>query len=176
MKRHSLLGFVCLIGILAALLWWLRRPLPLPPPEISGPAAITPNAGEPLLGEVLMEDYASPQGSVEQDLQYVERLLMSVRTLVKTQDPGRMAVNEDVVDVLLGRNNYKIAFLPPSHPAINDAGQLIDRWNTPLFFHLEAADRLDVRSAGPDQTLFTPDDCYLHANDAFVESSSPPQP
>lgn len=93
---------------------------------------------------------------------------MSVRTLVKTQDPGRMAVNEDVVDVLLGKNDHKKVFLSANHPAINDQGQLIDRWERPLFFHLEAADRLDVRSAGPDGQLFTRDDCHLHADGAFM--------
>lgn len=174
MNLRSALGFIGLIALLAVLMWWQQKAQPTPPTEASSisnaPEVITPSNDEPLLGEVLLENYADPKGTVQQDLQYIQRLLMSVRTLVKTLDPGRMAVNEDVVDVLLGKNNYKTIFLPQDHPAINDAGQLIDRWDTPLFFHLEAADRLDVRSAGPDKRLFTSDDCHLHADGAFMES------
>ena len=38
------------------------------------------------------------------------------------------------------------------------AGRLIDRWGTPWQIHPRAADSIDVRSAGPDRRLYTPDD------------------
>ncbi len=173
MKRLFALIYLCLLIQLALLLWWARKttPTPSPPPAPSPATSPEEVAREPpFLGEVLLEDYASPHGSVQEDLRYLQRVLMSVRTLVKTQDPGRMAVNEDVVEVLLGKNPNKTVFLPSSHPAINESGQLIDRWGTPLFFHLEAADWLDVRSAGPDGKLFTVDDCHLHADGVFMKS------
>ena len=171
---RSVPGLIALAILLIILVVWLKpRPgaEPRPAPSTAISATETPESSEPFLGEVLMDNYADPSGTVQDDLRYVQRLLMSVRTLVKTQDPGRMAVNEDVVDVLTGRNDYKIVFLPPNHPSINPAKQLIDRWGTPLFFHLEAADRLDVRSAGPDKILFTNDDCHLHADGLFMENN-----
>ena len=138
-----------------------------PAPPIAPPPS--PESPDPTpIGDALLEGYADPGGTVQNDLQLIQRLVMSLRTLVKTQDPGRMAVNEDLVEVLLGKNDYKIVFLSTDHPAINPAGQLIDRWNRPLFFHLESADRLDVRSAGPDGKLFTEDDCHLHADGAYM--------
>lgn len=162
---RSGLGLLVLIGVLVFLFQREKAPLP---PAISTPDA-EPTRVEPLIGEVLLERYAHPESTIQEDLQLVQRVLMTVRTLVKTLDPGRMAVNEDVVEVLLGKNPYKERFLPDEHPAINAKGQLMDRWGMPLFFHLEAADRLDVRSSGPDNVLFTEDDVHLQADGAFME-------
>ena len=165
MRRRVGLGGLVLLGLLGLLIQREKAP---PPPAISTPDA-EPARVEALIGEVLLERYAHPDTTIQDDLQAVQRVLMTVRTLVKTLDPGRMAVNEDVVEVLLGKNPYKERFLPDEHPAINANGQLVDRWGIPLFFHLETADRLDVRSGGPDKRLFTEDDVHLHADGAFME-------
>ncbi len=49
------------------------------------------------------------------------------------------------------------AALPPTHPALRE-GRLIDRWGRPWLIHPQSADRIQVRSAGPDGKLFTADD------------------
>lgn len=167
MGKRLVLGILGLLMVLLLIFWQASENLP---PEIRTPGEEETAPAEPLLGEVILERYAHPDGSVQDDLKLIQRVLMTVRTLVKTQDPGRMAVNEDVVYVLLGKNPYKQRLLTRDHPAINANGQLIDRWDSPLFFHLEAADRLDVRSAGPDKRLFTEDDSHLHADGAFMET------
>lgn len=182
-QRHALKRITLVLGALIALLLTVtlrQRDRESEPPkgaESPSPSEVTSN--DALLGDEILQDYASPDRSVQEDLQLIQGLIMSVQTLVKNQDPGRMAVNEDVVEVLLGKNPHKKAFLRRDHPALNERGQLIDRWGSPLFFHLEAADRLDVRSAGPDQRLFTEDDCHLHADGAYMPRerlTGPPHP
>ena len=66
--------------------------------------------------------------------------------------------NAAFVRALTGHNPGRIALLPPDHPAIDAQSQLLDRWGTPFFFHLLGRDALEIRSAGPDQQLYTPDD------------------
>ena len=40
----------------------------------------------------------------------------------------------------------------------NDDGELVDEWETPYFFHANSRTDMDVRSAGPDQVMYTEDD------------------
>ena len=53
------------------------------------------------------------------------------------------------------------AFIPPGNPAINARGELCDRWGTPFFFHQLSGSQMEIRSAGPDRKLWTPDDEVL---------------
>jgi hypothetical protein len=56
----------------------------------------------------------------------------------------------------------------PGAPYINAAGQFIDRWQTPLFFHAIDHRRLDIRSAGPDCEMWTADDLHRCYDGQFV--------
>ena len=69
--------------------------------------------------------------------------------------------NLDVTNALLGQNYQKVAFLPASHPRINDEGQLVDQWGTPYDFHFESSTEVSIRSGGPDQETYTDDDIIL---------------
>lgn len=68
-----------------------------------------------------------------------------------------MGANEEIARALTNPNELGDAALPKDHPAIVE-GKLVDRWGTPWFFHQEAADVIEVRSAGADGKLFTADD------------------
>ncbi len=59
------------------------------------------------------------------------------------------------------KNPLRLALIPPDQPAINRAGELCDRWGTPFFFHAESATRMEIRSAGPDQKMWSADDVVL---------------
>ncbi|MES2570919.1 MAG: hypothetical protein V4710_12805, partial [Verrucomicrobiota bacterium] len=62
------------------------------------------------------------------------------------------------VDQLRGRNPRNLAIIPAELRAVNPAGQLLDRWGTPYFFHPVSSSLLEVRSAGPDRRFWTADD------------------
>ena len=66
--------------------------------------------------------------------------------------------NIEITATLSGANPHVLAPLPRDHPAINANGELTDRWGTPFFFHQLAADFMEIRSAGADRRLHTPDD------------------
>lgn len=66
--------------------------------------------------------------------------------------------NASFVNALSGNNPKRLAFIDRSHPAVNQDGELTDRWKTPLFFHLQSSDALEIRSAGPDRQMYSGDD------------------
>ena len=68
--------------------------------------------------------------------------------------------NREIARALSGKNSLGARYLPLDAP-INDKGQLIDRWDQPVFFHQISANVMEVRSAGPDRVMWTADDEVL---------------
>ena len=89
--------------------------------------------------------------------------------LVKNHDRLPIGCNADLADALRGRNPHQQRFLPDDHPALNDDGELIDRFGIPLHLHVEKAGYYQLRSAGPDRKLWTEDDLLIHPDGSFVE-------
>ena len=73
--------------------------------------------------------------------------------------------NVDIMRHMMGGNERRVALISPDHPAINESGELVDRWGTPFHFHQLSRRQLDVRSAGPDKELWTEDDVLIEEDD-----------
>jgi len=118
---------------------------PLAPLPLSDPAMRSPLADELL----------DPEHTSKTDLQIILNLCDHF-----FEKCGGMPVgtNREIVNALTGNNPLRLAFLPRSHPAISATGELQDRYGTPFFFHNIARDLISIRSAGPDRSMFTPDD------------------
>lgn len=131
---------------------------------------------QPLPGDQILANYGSAASTAKQDLDALAHTLANYSILVKGPTPLPLGANEEVAAALLGKNRIRMPFISAKCPALNDSAQLIDRWGTPLFFHAESADRLDLRSAGPDQTMWTADDLHRAHDGSFlpVEKLNPP--
>ena len=72
---------------------------------------------------------------------------------------ARFHDNADITAALTGTQyaGQKGHVFPRQHNATR-SGQLVDRWGTPFWFHNNGPGKLEIRSAGPDKQLFTPDD------------------
>lgn len=66
--------------------------------------------------------------------------------------------NTQFMNALRGANPERLPIFPYPHPRINGEGEIIDFWGSPFFFHQVSADRIEVRSSGPDREIFTDDD------------------
>lgn len=78
-----------------------------------------------------------------------------------TLDPIKrlpMGTNQEITKALTHKKPNELPFLPLEHPAINDQGELTDRWKTPYFFHALSSSSIEVRSAGADRRMYTEDD------------------
>ncbi|MCB1209754.1 MAG: hypothetical protein KDK97_10525, partial [Verrucomicrobiales bacterium] len=88
--------------------------------------------------------------------------------LVKGDNPLPLGSNQEIATALRGRNAMNLIFIPLDHPAIGVDGQLIDRWGSPLFFHVESRDHIDIRSAGPDKVMWSDDDLQRRYDGSFL--------
>ena len=127
--------------------------LPTPPPSVSP-------------GTEMLKNYGSTRQPPAQDLTDLHRVWENFTLLVKAPLP--LGANEDIAAALLGKNRGKLAFVAPGAPYLNASGQLIDRWQSPLFFHAIDQRRLDIRSAGPDRQMWTADDLHRRYDGQFV--------
>ncbi len=167
--RHGGLWFVVLILVGSA--YFLLRSLDKPPapvPETKAPSLSSspessvppspPPTDETAIGMEILQDYATERSDARHDLELMDRLLGSYRTLVKGDDPLNFASNATIAESIRGKNPAHMAFLPERHRAFNEAGEIVDRWKTPLFFHVLSQDQIEIRSAGPDKQMWTDDD------------------
>lgn len=157
------------IALLAAalLLGWRYRPVPGQPKQrtpASRPVAPVPKLA---LGEKILAKYLLTGQTVQRDLDDISHLLQSYRALVKTANPLPLGSNEEIAAALMGKNPHGEIFLPKGHRAFNAKGQIVDRWGGPLFFHALAADRMEIRSAGPDGQMWTEDDVERGSDGRF---------
>lgn len=127
--------------------------LPAPAPRSSLPAS---PSHDPALDRLHQQDVTP-----EAELLLVHGLLERYRMFVKDHATAPAGSNAELVRRLQGRNRANLAFIPATHPALNESGELIDRWGTPYFFHALSSTRTEIRSAGPDRRLWTDDD-LLH--------------
>jgi hypothetical protein len=72
-----------------------------------------------------------------------------------TENP--VGSNKEITKALLGGNSRKTRFIV-AEAKVNADQQLIDRWDHPYFFHQLSRKQMEIRSAGPDGVMWTPDD------------------
>ncbi|WP_193214343.1 hypothetical protein [Luteolibacter marinus] len=97
----------------------------------------------------------APGYTVHDDIAFIEFLLSQY---ARHHQGNPVGDNREITAALLGANPRRLAYLPGRGPFLDRELRLIDRWGVPYFFHAISAHRMDVRSAGPDRTMWTSDD------------------
>ncbi|MEY4483204.1 MAG: hypothetical protein RL693_656 [Verrucomicrobiota bacterium] len=138
----------------------------------TAPPARVEKQEKPLTGEIILQHYADPARPPEEDLTGMAHALDNFALLVKGDTPVPLGANEEIARALKGKNRVQMRFLPETSPAFNPAGQIIDRWGTPLFFHANDRTRLDIRSAGPDRVMWTADDLHRKHDGSFLRGET----
>lgn len=168
MQRHRKIVLSVLTGFVLAFLlvtwFFVKSPEPAPPEQEILPQEII---RKPLKQEVVFEQHPlameltaglnQPEKSAQDDLQALAQVLYAYRQAFKENPIGQ---NEDVTGALLGANDKRIIFLTKESAPIKE-GKLVDRWGSPYWFHPLSGHKMELRSAGPDQDLFTADDVLL---------------
>jgi hypothetical protein len=184
MRRIFAATILVLVLVGAVWLLWPRREAPRVEKEraesradahsadaapISTPA---PSPAPRPFAERILERYADAARPPEEDLHDLARTLGNFALLVKGHDPLPLGANEEIAAALRGKNKAALRALPDDHRIFNAQGQLVDRWSTPLYFHAASRDRLEVRSAGPDRTMWTADDLHRQHDGRFLRGGA----
>jgi hypothetical protein len=109
------------------------------------------------LAQELTAGLNQPEKSAQDDLQALAQILYTFR---QTFNGNPIGQNDDITAALLGANDKHILFLAKESAPIRD-GKMVDRWGTPYGFHPVSGQKMELRSAGPDREMFTPDDILL---------------
>ena len=135
-------------------------------PASAVPAIDANPASEPAAASNL----AARAGAVQPEAETVppldmppEIVLQNVRRAITqygaTFGGNPVGTNPEITAALAGHNPKQINFISPEAGMhINNSGELVDTWGTPLFFHQLSGSDTEVRSAGPDRKMWTPDD------------------
>jgi hypothetical protein len=92
------------------------------------------------------------------DMDDVQFMLRDFRTRLGGNPVG---TNAEIMKKVMGRNQAQARLGPPEGQKLNEQGELIDRWGDPYFFHQLSMNEMEVRSAGPDRTMWTSDDIVV---------------
>lgn len=149
------------------------REMPLDAAKAMEKAAKLQN-GRKLPGAEILKNYTRGSTRPEDDLHAMAQVFSNLRLLVKGEAPFRMGANEEFAAALTGKNAAREVFLEAPHVCLNAKGQLVDRWGTPLFFHVRDRDRIDLRSAGPDGVMWTADDLHRRHDGEFFRGEGLP--
>jgi hypothetical protein len=90
-------------------------------------------------------------------------VLQNVRTAVRQYGEmfggNPVGTNPEITSQLNGNNPKHIHFInAEAGMRLNGNGELVDAWGTPYFFHQLSGTDMEIRSAGPDKTMWTDDD------------------
>ena len=144
------------------------RPISAPPTARRDAQAPPPDAPKEDLSAEHLQGFGGPNSDIRRDLTMLRDALDALVRSVKVPGALPTAGNREVVRALAGDNAYRIRFIDPAAEFINDAGEITDRWGSPIWFHFVEADDPGLRSAGPDRELWTDDD-VLHGEFADAE-------
>ncbi len=92
----------------------------------------------------------------------LEALHTSIQKYGLTFGGNPVGTNAEITRALNGDNPTHARFLSDGDGhRVNGAGELVDEWGTPYFFHQLSATQMEVHSAGPDRRMWTRDDLVI---------------
>ncbi len=166
MSPSKTAALLLLVGIAITAAYFYTRPV-VPSSAPSSTAAAPAHSGRPLATApiapplVLFPEskiaahIGAPDHTIQDDIHHLDQLITAYRVKLQGNPSGD---NIDIMAQLRGKNDQRFAWFPLTHPSIDPQGALLDRWSTPYFFHSLSHEETEIRSAGPDRKLFTPDD------------------
>lgn len=180
MRRRTAGAAAIAVAVIAAVLWvrWesaARRSRDPDGGPKSAAVASQPRAASdtsPNFAGRILAAYGDASRPAEEDLHAMARTLDNFALLVKGDNPLPLGANEEIAAALRGRNRAGLRALPDTHRAFDAFGRLTDRWGTPLYFHAQSRDRLEIRSAGPDRQMWTADDLHRRHDGRFLRGEA----
>jgi len=92
----------------------------------------------------------------------LENLRTAFRSYAARCGSNPVGTNPEITRALDGENPKQTHFLSEeAGMRINSAGELIDPWSTPYFFHQLSGTEMEIHSAGPDRVMWTGDDLVI---------------
>lgn len=128
-------------------------------PATAAPELSYEPASEPAPHNASSDGFQLAAGTNNPDLVALAGTVRDFRAALGENPVGN---NAEITRALLGDNPRHTQFLSPEAAVTNPAGELLDRWGHPYFFHAISRTEMEVHSAGPDGVLWSADDQAFH--------------
>jgi hypothetical protein len=144
-----------------------RQPVAAKPGSPATAAPVARGTLPPALAARVPEATAASVAPLSGDLTNLppQTILENMRTTIRqygsTLGGNPVGTNPEITSALQGDNPNKINFLKEDGNRVNSAGELVDFWGTPYFFHQLSGIEMEIRSAGPDKKMWTEDDLVI---------------
>jgi hypothetical protein len=120
-------------------------------PSSTSPASLADQAG-----------IAAPAAAAPENIPpaiVVENVRRAIRQYGEMFGGNPVGTNPEITAQLNGGNPKQINFIQQdAGMRVNEKGELVDAWDTPLFFHQISGTETEIHSAGPDKIMWTQDD------------------
>ena len=141
-------------------------PPPSPPPPAPADLASLPSVPPK---PVLPRDPDDPVPPVkpvvpadrENTIRVFDNIQFALRDYRTALGGNPVGTNAEITGSLLGNNLKQVKIPLPDGATVNGTGEMCDPWGTPLFFHQQSGTKMEIRSAGPDRVMHTPDDVMM---------------
>lgn len=97
----------------------------------------------------------------EEARQVLDNIHFALRDYRAAMGGNPVGTNAEITSSLLGNNLKQVKVPLPDGSTVNGSGEMCDPWGTPYFFHQMSATKMEIRSAGADRQLYTPDDVTM---------------
>ena len=97
----------------------------------------------------------------EEARQLLDNIHFALRDYRAAMGGNPVGTNAEITSSLLGNNLKQVKVPLPEGSTVNGSGEMCDPWGTPYFFHQMSATKMEIRSAGADRQLYTPDDVTM---------------
>ncbi len=141
------------------------EPAPDPEPEPEQPKPVQPVPKTVALAAVEEAPSGPEIGELNSGLTPVT-VLENMRSVFRQYNlrfhENPVGDNAEITRILSGENPKHAVFLNPDDGMrVNSRGELVDNWGTPYFFHQLSRSEMEIRSAGPDNRMWTSDDLVM---------------
>jgi hypothetical protein len=135
---------------------------PAPPPESGEQAGpVTPPPRTAALSSPVVQEMTAPNPDDPRPITLLENVRNAVIQYGSMFGGNPVGTNPEITKALNGGNPKQVNFIKPEAGMhINGNGELVDSWGTPFFFH-QLSGTQEIRSAGPDQKMWTSDDLVI---------------
>ncbi len=97
----------------------------------------------------------------ENTVRVLDNIQFALRDYRTALGGNPVGTNAEITNSLLGNNLKQVKIPLPDGATVNGTGEMCDPWGTPYFFHQQSGTKMEIRSAGPDGVMHTPDDVMM---------------
>ena len=138
------------------------QPVPaVPPSPVAGPSPAPGKSAAPSVPPAAPPQAALAPDEVAALDATIDNIKLTLRNYRAALGGNPIGNNREITGALLGDNLKQLKLPLPEGSTVNADGELCDRWGTPYFFHQLSKEQMEIRSAGPDKTMWTADDRQL---------------